>query len=389
MTLRVTMLASALACVAALAFPVVFSSDVYAYAGYGFMASHGIDPYAHARIALRNPLMDAVLWQWGNPPPICVYGPAFVWFAQAIVAIFGGLGAVAPLWAFRIASCIALVACAPLAYAAFASFAPRVRFAAAAGIALNPIAIWSCAEGHNDVYVVALALGGFALAQRARPFTGALLLALSPLIKAPGLIAAAMLAIASWRDRPRLTSVLMGTIAGLSVSAVVAWPLESGLRAHLLPAGHYFPQFSLQYVLASLLPQQAAIGAAAICAIVLAAAGIRKLVNGDLEGAPLVALAAWIAIPNPYPWYALWILPAAFLAWETPAAWAIVVLTLCTVARYYPDATGDLSQPASLTIAVLQLALPAAVFIARSRRSRWDRRENRTPVPDLAISRFP
>jgi hypothetical protein len=389
MTLSLTTMCSALACAAALAFPVVFSSDAYAYAGYGFIASHGIDPYAHAQIGLRNPLMDAVLWQWGNPPPVCVYGPAFVWFAQAIVAVFGALGAAAPLWAFRIAACIALVACVPLAYAAFARFPARARFAAAAGIALNPIAIWSCAEGHNDVYVLALALGGFALAQRARPFSGALLLALSPLVKAPGLIAAAILTIASWRDRPRLASIAAGTIAGLTVSAIVAWPLESGLRAHLLPAGHYFPQFSLQYALVSLLPEPAAIGAAIVCIVFLAAAGIRKLLSGNLEGAPLLALAAWIAIPNPYPWYALWILPIAFLAWETPAAWAIVALTLCTVARYYPDATGDLSQTAGLVIVFLQLALPAAVLIACSTRSRWDRRGSRTPVPDLAISRFP
>jgi hypothetical protein len=384
-----TTVCSALACAAALAFPVVFSSDVYAYAGYGFMALHGIDPYAHAQIGIRNPLMDAVLWQWGNPPPICVYGPAFVWFAQAIVAIFGGLGAAAPLWAFRIAACIALVACAPLAYAAFAKFSPRTRFAAAAGIALNPIAIWSCAEGHNDVYVLVLAFAGFALAQRAQPFLGALLLALSPLVKAPGLIAAAMLAIASAHDRPRFAKVSGGIVLGLSLSAIVAWPLESGLRAHLLPAGHYFPQFSLQYALVSIVPATAAIGVTIAFVLFLAAAGVRKLLAGDLEGAPLLALAAWVTIPNPYPWYALWILPMAFLAWEKPAAWAIVALALCTVARYYPDATGDLSRTASLVIVALQLALPAAVFIARSKRSRSDRRGNRMPVPDLAISRSP
>ena len=389
MTTGMTMLASAVACAAALAFPVVFSSDVYAYAGYGFMASHGIDPYSHAWIVVRNPLIDAVLWQWGNPPPICVYGPAFVWFAQAIVALFGGLGAAAPLWAFRVTSCIALVVCAPLAYAAFARFPARTRFAAAAGIALNPIAIWSCAEGHNDVFVLALALGGFALVQRAWPYTGALLLGLSPLLKLPGLIAAGILAVASLRDRPIFAKVATGIIVGLSLSAIAAWPLESGLRAHLLPAGHYFPQFSLQYALASTLPQPAAIAITAAFMLILAAAGIRKLTNGNLEGAPLLALAAWIGIPNPYPWYALWILPIAFLAWETPGAWAIVALTLCTIARYYPDATGDLSRPASLGIAFLQLALPAAIFIAHSTRSRWDRRGSRTPAPDLAISRSP
>ncbi len=168
--LPATMLASALACACALAFPVIFSSDVYAYAGYGDMALVGIDPYAHSAIAARGPLMDAVLWQWGNPPPICVYGPAFVWLAKAIVATFLPLGTGAPLWGFRAVACASLVACAPLAYAAFYPLSREQRLTAAAGIALNPVAIWVSAEGHNDALVVACLLGAFVLAARGAPF---------------------------------------------------------------------------------------------------------------------------------------------------------------------------------------------------------------------------
>ncbi|MFN2450476.1 MAG: hypothetical protein ABR508_11925, partial [Candidatus Baltobacteraceae bacterium] len=75
------------ACALALAVPAVFSSDVYAYAGYGAMLAHGMNPYAHARIALRDPLLDAVQWQWGNPPPVCVYGPGFLLIARAAVLL--------------------------------------------------------------------------------------------------------------------------------------------------------------------------------------------------------------------------------------------------------------------------------------------------------------
>jgi len=383
------MVGSALACVAALAFPVVFSSDAYAYAGYGFMALHGISPYAHAYVSLRDPLMNAVLWQWGNPPPVCVYGPAFVWFAQGIVALFGPLGPAATLWAFRIAACIALVACAPLAYAAFVKLPERTRLAAAAGIALNPIAIWSCAEGHNDVFVLALALAGFALIARSRLFAGALLLGLSPLVKLPGLLAAVAAVLGSWSDRSRFWRVATGALAGAALSAIVAWPQLAGLRLHVVSAGHYFPQFSLQYIMSSFLPERAAIGIAVILAFACAIAGWVHLTKRNLAGVPWIALAIWIAIPNPYPWYALWILPAAFVAWETPAAWAIVALTLCTVVRYYPDATTDLSTGLNLAIAGLPLAMALIIFIERSKRSRWDRRENRMPVPDLAISRSP
>jgi hypothetical protein len=389
MTLVVTMTSSALACAAALAFPAVFSSDVYAYAGYGWLALHGVSPYAHAAVTIRNPLMDAVLWQWGNPPPVCVYGPAFVWFAQTLVALSGGLGPAAPLWALRISACVTLVLCAPLAYYAFANFPTRTRLAAAAGIALNPIAIWSAAEGHNDVFLIAIVLTGFALIARALPLLGAFLLGLSPLVKLPGLLAAGAVLFAYAHDRSRYSRVLLGSVAGLTIAGLIALPTLTQLSQNPIARGHYFPQFSLQYVLSSVFGDVAAIVIALVLTLVCALWGGVLLWRRNMVGAQLFALALWIAIPNPYPWYALWILPIAFLAWETPAAWSIIALTLCTVARYLPDATTDLSWKQGVLIVCAQLLLPAAVFIAGSMRSRSVRPENRTQAPETALSRYP
>ncbi len=370
---------SALACAAALTFPVVFSSDVYAYAGYGDMAMHGISAYSHARIALRDPLLDAMLWQWGNPPPMCVYGPAFVALSHAIVALFLHLGAAATLWAFRVLACAALVACAPLAYAAFSGFSTSARLAAAAGIALNPLAVWSAAEGHNDVLALAIVLAGFALVASKRPFSGALVVALSALIKAPGAAAAAALAVASWNDRPRFRSAASGATLGIAAVAALAIPLEYGVRAHLAPAGHYFPQFSVQSISIPLT-------AAAIAAL-LAAPWIVKL---DARNAvPYWALALWIAIPNPYPWYAVWLVPLAFLAWPSRAAWALIAASLLIGVRYYADATTDLPRSLSMTIVAVQIGIPLLILGAHTANARRDRRGIRTPVPDFATPHSP
>lgn len=374
--LATTMILSALACAAALLFPVVFSSDVYAYAGYGDMALHGISPYAHAHIALRDPLLDAMLWQWGNPPPMCVYGPAFVWLAQGIAALFLPLGAAAPLWAFRIIACLALIACAPLAHAAFASFPRATRLAAAAGIALNPVAIWSAAEGHNDALALAIVLAGFALVARARLFTGALLAALSALVKAPGALAAIGLAIAAWPDRSRFWRIAPGTALGIAIVAALAIPLEYGVRTKLAPAGHYAPQFSLQYV-------SIALTAVVIAALVAASCFER------LRMASYLTMAAWIAIPNPYPWYAVWLLPVAFLAWRSSAAWALIAASLLIALRYYPDATTALSRPLSIAIVVLEFGLPLLLLSAHMATSRRARREIRTRAPGFATPRSP
>ncbi len=370
--LTMTCLVAALACAAALVFPVVFSSDVYAYAGYGDMALHGISPYAHAHIAARDPLLDAMLWQWGNPPPMCVYGPAFVWLAQAVVAIFLPLGAAAPLWALRVLACIALVLCAPLAYGAFAPFPRSTRLAAAAGIALNPLAIWSAAEGHNDTIALSIVLAGFALAARSRAFTGALVIALSALIKAPGAIAAIALAASAFADRSRFARLAAGAVTGLAVAAALAVPLEYGARAQLAPHGHYFPQFSPQYV------------SFAFALLLIAAV----IVGGALTRVPAVYLvfALWCAIPNPYPWYAVWLLPVAFLAWRTQAAWALIAASLLIVLRYYPDATTDISHRLGVAIVAIAFGIPALVLISHTATARRNRPEIHTTVPDFATS---
>jgi hypothetical protein len=374
--LTMTIVLSALACAAALLFPVVFSSDVYAYAGYGDMTLHGISPYAHARITARDPLLDAMLWQWGNPPPMCVYGPAFVWLAQAITAVFLPLGAAAPLWAFRILACAALVACAPLAYSAFSPFGRETRCAAAAGIALNPIAVWSAAEGHNDTLALAIVLAGFALAARSRIFAGALVAALSALVKAPGAIAAAALAIAAWPNRSRFASAASGAVLGLAIVAALAIPLEYGVRSHLAAQGHYFPQFSLQYVSPGL--------TIALGIVLLAMACFDRF-----SMTTYLVFAAWIAIPNPYPWYAVWLLPVAFSAWRSYASWALIAASLLIAIRYYPDATTDLSRPVSVAVVALEFGVPLALLTAHMVNARRDRREIRTPVPGFAAPRSP
>src|SRR4029077_16976547 len=95
-----------------------FSSDVYAYAAYGGVARRGADPYVNAVMDRRNPLLAAAAWQWSGALPLCVYGPAFVGMARAVVAALAPLGTLAQLDGMRALASAALLSCAPLAYAA-------------------------------------------------------------------------------------------------------------------------------------------------------------------------------------------------------------------------------------------------------------------------------
>jgi hypothetical protein len=342
---------AAAALAAAWCMPLLFSSDVYAYAAYGELARLGANPYAHVPLTRGNAIFDAAIWQWGNPLPVCVYGPAFVALARAIVTLAAPLGTLASLQAMRALASAALPACALLAYYAYPG--DRVQRArAAATIALNPVAIWCVVEGHNDALALAVALGGFVLARRGWLGVGAATVALSAAVKSPAAAGAVALAITNVRARA-------GAIAGLAIAAVLSWPLLSGVAEHLMPNGHYAPYASLQALVGPIV--------APAVAIALAANAIARLHRGNIDGWIWLALGGWALLPNPYPWYGLWLLAIAALAPQSRAGGVAVALTFTSLLRYAPDAIGAPNPLAAIALGI-GASSPFLALVMRPRR---------------------
>jgi hypothetical protein len=338
--------------------PVLFSSDVYAYAAYGEMARLGLDPYARVAAGTDDPLIRDAILQWSGPStplqtgafPICVYGPAFVLLAKALVSALAPLGTLAQLQGMRAVASVALVTCVPLAYAAFeGDRAARLR--AAATIGLNPVVLWCTAEGHNDALALAVVLAGFALVRRRVAAIGAALVALSALLKLPGAIAAVALAVVNRRTR-------LGAAAGIAIAGFFSIPLFSGFATRLAPHGQYLPQASLQAVLAPLGPIPALL-VAAILAAALSVRAIGLVRRGQSEGWVYLGLAAWVLIPNPYPWYAIWLVALAASAPRTRAASVALLLSFTSMLRYLPDAVAAPPLAAGVALGVLA-TLPLA-----------------------------
>jgi hypothetical protein len=332
-----TVVAASLAC--AWLLPVLFSSDVYAYAAYGELARLGANPYAHAPLARGNPIFDAAVVQWGNPPPGCVYGVVFVSIAAAIVGVTAPFGTLFALDGLRALSSIALIACTLFACSAYRGDAAE-RLLAAATIGLNPIAIWSAAEGHNDALALALVLAGYACARRGRVAIGAFIAAIAGGIKLPAFAAALPLASLG---RGAWLGIATGIVAGLALSI----PIFAGVVTQLVPHGHYAPAASFQsivkpigIVLFSSETSAAATAwvAAAVAAAACGIAGIRILRRRKAEGWTYLAGAGWLLIPNPYPWYALWLVAIAAAAPGTRGATALLLLAAASLLRYVPDA---------------------------------------------------
>jgi len=342
-SLHATLGLSALALLAALAWPVVFSSDVYAYAAYGDTLLHGRDPYMAVARSFHDAFVDAARWQWGGVSfPICVYGPAYVGFA-ALAVILGGGKVGASLWILRSATCLAFLGSIALLNAALAG-SPRRRLAVAA-FALNPVALWSAAEGHNDVIVLLTVFAAFAWMRRGRSALAGFTLGLTPLIKAIGVVAGPVALVYLWARRDaRARRFATALLVGCAVALALLIPAQlKALGAH----GHYAPQFSLQALLGAI--------PAILVACAIGALGVRDLARGRFSGIVWLGIAGWLAIPNPYPWYTLWILPVAVAAPPGRAAFALWAATISALLRYLPEAFGNIDhlQATALTFAQL------------------------------------
>ena len=337
--------------------PVLFSSDVYAYAAYGELSALGLNPYAHAPPGSHDVLLLDAAWQWGTGTfPICVYGPAFVALMRTLVEVLAPLGTLAQLDGIRLVASTALLLCIPLGYAAFpGDRAAKLR--AAATIAANPVAIWCAAEGHNDALAIAVLLTGFAVAQRGLRGVGATIVAFSALVKPPGIFAALAF---GWVDR----RARLGAAIGIVLATCFSIPLFIGIATGFAPHARYGAQASLQGVFSPLSIPLAWLVAVGACAI-LAVKAFAKLRKGSSDGWVWLGLAGWVLIPNPYPWYGIWLAALAALAPRTRAATAAILLSFSALLRYIPDAVGTPS-PAQAVLLSIAAALPLVWLVSPS-----------------------
>jgi hypothetical protein len=261
-------------------------------------------------------------------------------------------------------SSFSMLACGALALAAYSGGrAERVR--AAVFIGCNPVALWCAAEGHNDALALAIGLLGCALARR-RPIAGSAIAGLAGAFKLPALLTT--LPAAAGRRRGWI-----GALAGAALAAAAMWPVLTHWHAGSNVHGGYFPQVSLQGLVFAAMGALGAGGATlvaiavAICAAAALAASVAgSLRRGDRQGWIVLALAAWLLVPNPYPWYGIWLVAAGALAPESRAAKAAAWVAAAALLRYVPDAGGV--PPAVFGVLASAIALFPYVLLLPMRR---------------------
>jgi hypothetical protein len=312
------------------------------------MVNDGLDPYAPLPAAVHGALYDATRWQWSGAYPVCVYGPGFVAVAAALVRTTSGFGVPGLLWTMRLLAAVAFVASIPLLRATLAGWPAPRRFLALCAYGLNPAILWTVAEGHNDALLLLLIMAAGAVAVR-RPSLGAALLGLGPLVKAPGAAIAVGAALeATIRGGRSRRAVLVPLLVSLAVAALIAIPPLFPALAATREHGRYAPAVSAQGLVGP-------VGALSLAALA-AGFGIWRLRARDRGGFAWLGIALLVALPNGYPWYALWLVPWCLAAGDSWASRGLWGATILTVARYLPDAAGTLGPEAARFASALAVA---------------------------------
>jgi hypothetical protein len=249
--------------VAAVAAPLLYSTDAYTYWDYGRIAAvHDGNPYVDPPSDWPDdPAYTLMGAQWHNTTS--AYGPLWTLTSEG-VAVAAGESADLAAWLFKGIAALGSVA---LVLAVVAAAPPGGRAFAAAFVGWNPVlALQFAGGGHNDTLMMAFPLGGLALLLLGRRRLGAALWPIGIGIKWLPLIFLPLMA-ARWRRGFGWGGLV---ISGLVVAAVataaygVQWvravsPISNQLkRASSTSVPHYVeqwldvPQYRVTQVLAVL-----------------------------------------------------------------------------------------------------------------------------------------
>jgi alpha-1,6-mannosyltransferase len=290
-----------------LAAPLLFSTDAWTYWGYGWIATHGGNPYVDAPSAFpESPAAPYLGAAWRDTTS--VYGPVFTLVSEP-VARLAGTSPDAAAWVFKGIATVGVLA----AVVAVSRSASRPALATAF-VGWNPVlAIHAAGGGHNDALVGGLAAWAVAFAVQRREALSGVSWALAVLVKWIPIVFFALAAAAA-HARGRPTGIAAALLTALSVSVLATWAY--GL--HWL--GAFGPltdnaERRTRYALPSRLEQ---IGVPHDVALALAVAvfvaGLAWLARDAARGeARLGRSACLVLATTPYlvVWYLAWAIPLA------------------------------------------------------------------------------
>jgi alpha-1,6-mannosyltransferase len=322
--------------------PPTWLSDAFNYIGFARLgAEHGLDPYTHHISAIASdPVYPYVTWNNITTP----YGPLFTLASYVLAPL--GLGAA--LWTLKIGVAAASLACLALVWR-LARELDRPPAAAVAFVGLNPLwLLFGVGGAHNDMFMLALLLGGILLVLRGRETAAGTAFVGAMAIKVTAGLALPFVWLATRRRRKLLIGALAAAGVVLLVTAVAS-------RGHVLTALTSFAgekqrsslrsfpgQIAQHFLGVREVPSEASAIALPLFAIVVVGLLLAARRSGDwITAAGWAALALLLALNWVMPWYIVWLLPFAALSTNRRLRYATLLFGafLVVVRMPYPPFT--------------------------------------------------
>ena len=309
---------------APLSAPVLLSTDVYTYWDYGRLtAVHGANPYTDRPDGFADdPAFKRMGAQWRDTTT--VYGPAFTLASEGHALAVGKSGAAAA-WTYKVLAALALLIVTWLA----ARLAARPAFAAAF-VGWNPLlAVHFAGGGHNDAWMMALAMGALVLAASGRREWAGAAWAASIAVKWVAFVFLPLRALEA-RRRGRQVGHMGFAAAAVGAAVLASWRYGSGWLDAFGPVARNLREgarYSIPSRLESLgLPHGAAVG---LLAAVFGLAYLWLLVEAWRGRARLALAAGLLVVAAPWlvAWYAVWTVPLAAIEEDRLAR--VLALALC------------------------------------------------------------
>ncbi len=317
--------------------PPLLSTDVFTYLGWGRLdAIHGLNPYDFGPgVRPQDPVFAWTGLLWTDTPTM--YGPLFSMLGSAA----GALGPAGGLWALKLLSAGASLACVGLTWSC-ARVLRRDPVPAALLVGLNPILlVFAVGGAHNDLLMLALALAGIRLVLGRREALGGAAVATAIAIKATGGLLLPFLLIGARGGRWR---VVAGAAAGVTVFALVGFALYGtgplGIPATILGATEHHigelrsvPGIVSAYTGLGTIGGPGRLGLGFVFAAVLIASLAWAVRRPDrwIAAAAVATFALLLTATQLHPWYVVWTLPLAALSGEKRIRSAAIALTALVV----------------------------------------------------------
>lgn len=319
--------------------PPTWLSDAFNYLGFARLgAEHGLDPYTHHVSAIASdPVYPYVTWTHITTP----YGPLFTLASYALAPLSLGVA----LWVLKISVAAASLGCLALVWA-LARALDRPPLPAVAFVGLNPLwLLFGVGGAHNDMFMLALLLGGVVLVLRGREAAGGAAMIGAAAVKVTAGLALPFVWLAS-RQRRRLAIGALWAAAGVAIVTVLA------SRGHVVAALTSFAgekqrsslrsfpgQLAQHFLGLHDVPDEAAAIALPLFGLVVVALLVVAWRDGDwITSAGWSALALLLALNWVMPWYVAWVLPFAALSESRRLRYATLLFSafLVVVRMPYP-----------------------------------------------------